>query len=79
MHPSNLKLYPSFRTWVESSFSNITEQEWEEVMIDDRSYNYSSDMEHYEDSESGSTGTDGLNREYNEEDESQMEETWTTE
>ena len=31
-------------------------------MIDDRSYNYSSDMEHYKDSESGSTGTECLSR-----------------
>ena len=44
-------------------------------MIDDKSYNFSSDMEHYEDSKSksGSTCTDGLIREYNK-DESQIEE-----
>ena len=71
MHPSILRLYPSFHIWVQSSFSNVTTRVGG---IDDKSYNFSSDMEHYEDSKSksGSTCTDGLIREYNK-DESQIE------
>ena len=37
---SNQNLYLNFRTWIQSSFSIITEDDWEILLTEDSSYDY---------------------------------------